>query len=194
MEKSSPWKNYYEGTREKPPRESLVDAIKLAQGRDVALDLGGGALRDSKYLLKNGFKKVIVVDKEQVVADLVHDQKDDRLESVTSTFEAFDFQPNSYDVVNAQFSLPFTRPDKFQDMFRRLEDSLKKGGIFVGQFFGDHDSWKSNSNMTFLMREQIEELLNQLQVLELREEEKYDEADNAEERHWRHIFHVTARK
>lgn len=55
----SGWKEYFVNTKDKPPRALLVTALAYVNNRDAAIDLGSGALNDSMFLLKEGFKKVV---------------------------------------------------------------------------------------------------------------------------------------
>ncbi len=193
MERSSPWKSYHEGSREKPPRESLVAALEYVEDRESALDFGAGALRDTKFLLKSDFHHVTAVDGEAAILDFAKEIGDSRLEAVVSSFEDFDFKFDSYNLINAQFSLPFTSPEKFGKVFQRLKASLKKEGVFVGQLFGLRDSWSGNASMTFHSRDQVEALFSDMQILELREIERDDRSETGDAKHW-HVFHITAKK
>ena len=192
MEKPSKWKSFFEQTKEKPPRGSLVAAIDKVRARDAALDLGAGAMRDTKFLLAQGFKRVTAVDAEESVAEYAVTLDDARLTVVFSKFESFDFPKDTYDRINAQYSLAFTAPSEFDRVFINAKTSLRKGGIFVGQFFGPRESWTSNKNLTFRSRTEVEEMLNDMQILSLQEEEKDDVIEGVP-KHW-HLFHVTARK
>lgn len=91
------------------------------------------------------------------------------------------------------FALPFTKPEHFNTVFSKIKDSLKKEGIFCGQFFGDRDEWKTNPNMTFHTEEQVKELLNGLETISFKEDEKDDKTATGDMKHW-HIFHIIARK
>lgn len=191
--KLNPWQTYHENTKERPPRESLQRALALVEERNTALDLGAGALTDTKYLIQEGFEKIVVVDSEPSIGQRSTEINNDRLEVVISKFEDFNFSPNTYDLINAQFSLPFTHPEQFIEVFERLKDSLKQRGVFVGQLFGDRDGWASDSNMTFHTSDQVKELLDGLEVMEFKEEEKDGTTAAGEQKHW-HVFHLLARK
>ena len=78
------WSTYHERTQNRPPRESLIKAVSLAREKEIALDLGAGALNDSKYLLEAGFGKVIAVDIEPTVQDAGLKIHNDNLEIVIS--------------------------------------------------------------------------------------------------------------
>jgi len=191
--KANTWKAYHEKTKERPPRESLRKALELVTKRGKALDLGAGALADSKHLLTAGFENVIAVDSEASILERAKEIKDKRLEIVISTFEDFNFVPNDCDLINAQFSLPFAHPESFTNVFGKLKDSLTTRGVFAGQLFGDRDEWKTNPNMTFHTQEEVQGLLSGLEVLELREEEKDGATVSGDSKHW-HVFHILARK
>jgi tellurite methyltransferase len=173
------------------PRKELVEALQFVQNRESALDLGAGAMQDSKYLLEQGFMEVVAVDSEPSVA--ARDLQDKRAQIVISTFEEFKFPVNKFDLVNAQFSLPFTHPREFERVFNSIKQSLKEGGILVGQLFGDRDEWTFNQDMTFLNKEEISNLLSDTEVLQMREEERDGTTAAGDEKHW-HIFNLIIRK
>ena len=193
VKKASNWDNFFEVTKKSPPRKYLVEAMKLVKNRDSALDLGAGTLRDTKFLLENNFKKVVAVDIEPVVSDFAKELNISNLEVDICSFEEFNFVPQSYDLINAQYALPFAKLEFFDEMFRRLVTSLKKDGIFVGTFFGIHDSWngKGGKAKVFLSRKQIENLFSGFEVISLLEEEEDGAVVGSEIKHW-HKFHVTA--
>jgi len=139
------WEKYYEETKEAPPRQSLVRAIEFIQNKEKALDLGSGALNDTRYLLSIGFEHVTAVDKTPVAEQEVEKLPGGKVSYEVSSFEDFDFQENTYDLINAQYSLPFTSKENFNGVFNSVIKSLKLGGVFVGQFFGDRDEWNIES-------------------------------------------------
>lgn len=192
-ERFNNWHTYHERTKDRPFRESLREGLSLVSARDIALDLGAGALTDTKHLLQSGFKKVVAVDSEPSVRDRSQEIGDDRLEVVVKRFEDFDFTPNTYDFVNAQFALPFIHPDSFNQVFEKLKNSLKADGILVGQLFGDRDGWKDDPNLTFHTSDEVRELLADLEVINLREEERDKSTAAGTPKHW-HVFHIITRK
>jgi hypothetical protein len=97
------------------------------------------------------------------------------------------------DLVNASFSLPLCPPDRFPGLWCRIVASLKVGGRFAGQLYGDHDGWAGRPGMTHIDRAAAERLLADLE-LELFEEEEVDSVTpRGKPKHW-HIFHVVARR
>jgi SAM-dependent methyltransferase len=194
MEKpKSPWSTYHERTKEAPPSKSLVEAIALVSEKDAALDVGAGALKDSKYLLQEGFDMVVALDSEPHTKEAAESIGDNRLGVIISSFEAFDFPTEEFDLVNAQYSLPFTPPESFDEIFEKMKGSLKEKGIFVGQLFGKNDDWKDRPNMTFHSLEEVIELLSGMKIIKLQEEEREGRTAAGDTKHW-HVFDITARK
>jgi tellurite methyltransferase len=169
METNNPWARYYKNVEGRPPHTNLVEAMEYVGHRDSALDLGAGSMRDTKYLLEQGFAEVVAVDSEPTIAEQA--PTDERLQVQVSSFEDYNFPTDQFDLINAQFSLPFTNPGEFERVFASIKNSLKKGGVFVGQLFGDKDEWQTNQNMTFLTKDSVDELISDMEVLQLKEQE-----------------------
>ena len=185
------WKDFYNITKGRPPWPRLVQAVSLlASGRD-ALDLGCGAGRDALFLLNQGFM-VTAVDNDSHAVALLAEFPQEHLKVVHSSFETFHFE--TYDLINAHYSLPFMPQEKFKLVFSRITQALRAHGIFVGQFFGEHDEWNTPGNqMTFLTREQAEEMLHEFNVLEFQEEDIDSHIADGTPKHW-HVYHIIAQK
>lgn len=185
------WDLFYELTKDKPPSTGLVKAIALLGHIGRALDFGCGAGRDTRYLLMQGFQ-VTAVDCEANSLAALAQFPSKRLRLVQSTFEDFTF--SNYDLINAHFSLPFIRREQFSAVFTRLKTSLKPRGIFVGQFFGIHDSWNVSANhMTFFTRDQALGELADLEMVTFEEEDTDGITAEGTAKHW-HIYHIIARQ
>jgi tellurite methyltransferase len=185
---------YIEARRVDPPRSLLVKAASLAKRKGHALDAGAGALNASKYLLFAGFAQVTALDSAPSAQAIAAELPADRLTFVLSRFEDFAFPVAAYDLVNAEFSLPFIRAENFAAVFARLLGSVRRGGIFTGQLFGPNDSWNTpESGMNFHSRAETEALLTGFDVLELDEEDHPGKTKLGDDKHW-HIFHIIARK
>ncbi len=177
------WNDYIKKTKNSNPRPLLVEALQYVE-KGKALDLGCGAGNDTRFLKEKGFE-VASVDSNEGVKEFVPD-------AITSSFEDFNFG-QGYDLVSAQYALPFNPPDSFNTMFKRLTKSLKSAGIFTGQFFGKEDSWSSNKNMTFHSENEGKDLLALYKIHVFREEKKHGKTVSGEDKFW-HVFHVIAEK
>lgn len=187
------WARFYDFTKGSPPWPLLVRAASLAPSKGRALDLGAGAGRDTRYLLEQGFQ-VTAVDAEPRSVALLSALPQTRLRVVQSSFEDFTFDVAAYDLISAQFALPFIPRDRFADVFARLKAALVPGGVFAGQFFGVNDEWNTpERDMTFLTRAEAEALLSDLETVELSEEDADGHTADGSPKHW-HIFHILARR
>jgi tellurite methyltransferase len=187
----SRWTTYYESTSERPPHESLVEAIAYVSSREAAIDVGAGAMRDTRHLLHEAFESVVALDAEPINQN--GEITDDRLTVITQAFETYDFPENNFDLVNAQFSLPFTAPESFEAVFKGILASLKPEGVFVGQLFGTNDEWSKNPRMTFHTHEDIKRLIQEMKVLKLEGREYDGKTATGTPKHW-HFFTIIARK
>ncbi|MCR6671950.1 class I SAM-dependent methyltransferase [Devosia ginsengisoli] len=188
------WYKYAERAAGRPPRPLLVEAVTRASGREAALDIGAGALNDTIHLLGAGFAHVTALDGEPIAQQIADTLPPDRFAYVISRFEDFAFPPAAYDLLNAQYALPFIRPDRFDRVFAAILAALKPGAIITGQLFGDRDDWVGTSGMTFHTRAAAEALLAPLTLLSFREEDDPNSQTlNGTAKHW-HLFHFLARR
>ncbi len=194
MNNDNRWKTYFENTKDSKPRRLLVEAIGHVKEKNEALDLGSGALNDVRYLVSLGFKHITAVDHEPIAKDIIKHFPSDIVNYVISTFEDFEFTKEKYDLVNAQFALPFSPQDTFEKLFDSIIFSLKPGGVFTGQFFGIRDEWNTgDKNRNFHTKEDAEKLLSKLKVVAFKEEENDKPTASGVMKHW-HIFHFIAIK
>lgn len=188
------WSKYVKKTKNHPPRALLVQAVSFVSEKNHALDLGAGALTDTKYLVNQGFNHVTAVDHENLAQEEYNKLPQEKVDYVITTFGQFAYSTTTFNLVNAQFALPFNPPETFAETFQKIKHSLKPGGIFVGQLFGERDEWnKARRRMSFFTRAQVDALLSDMEVLEITEEEKDQRPVVGKVKHW-HIFHIIARK
>lgn len=194
-EKGDTWKNFIDKTKDNEPRKYLVDAIKYVTEKEMALDIGAGSLRDAKHLLNSGFEKVVAVDSHPMIEEIEKEINNGRLETVVSSFENFDYSQNTYDIINAQYSLPFIEKAQFQDVINQIKKALKPNGIFVGTFFGNNDDWNkgNHSAKNFQTREDVKDMFQEFEELEFLEKEEDKFFKKNRTKHW-HTFHTTFRK
>ncbi len=188
---TSSWDKFYQITKDSLPWPLLQKAVALLDHKDDALDLGAGAGRDTVFLLEQGFH-VTAVDREGSSIAILEGLPQQNLTLVQSAFADFTFE--TYDIISAQYALPFNPKQTFNEVLAKLKRALRPGGIFTGQFFGIHDEWnKPDVGMTFLTVEQVHELLRDLELIELQEVELDGTTADKTPKHW-HLFHIIARK
>jgi len=187
---------FYRITRDQPPWPLMIRAasrVNRGEMAPTALDLGCGAGRDTRYLLAHGFH-VTAVDESEAALAYLRNLPSERLRVVRASFEDFAFDAGAYDLISAQFSLPFIRPDAFPGVFARMKAALHPGGIFAVQFFGVNDQWNREGRpMTFVTRHEAEALLSGLDTLAFEEEDKDGTIADGSPKHW-HVFHSIARR
>lgn len=94
-----------------------------------------------------------------------------------------------------QNSLVYHPSQSFVVMFERLKASLKQGGIFVGNFFGDRDKWnKPTDGRVFLSMEEVRALFVGMDILEFNEiDDPEGITASGDKKHW-HRFDVLAQR
>lgn len=195
------WSAYYQAVAGRPPRDTLLKALerfdteKSPKSPRFAVDLGCGDGRDTVELLNRGWQVLAIDGNEEAIAKL-YDRKDvdsTWLETQVMRFESLTL-PNSIDLINSSFALPFCRPEDFSNLWSKIIASLRSGGRFCGQLFGDRDTWATTyPNMTHYSKEKVEKLLRSFKVEYFEEEEHHGETAIGEQKYW-HIFHIVASK
>jgi tellurite methyltransferase len=100
------------------------------------------------------------------------------------------------DLIYASFSLPFCPPARFPGLWANIRRSLRPGGHFAGQLFGDRDEWSGQRSekppMTFCTLRAVRSLARGLKVEMLRETEE-DGQSFSGPKHW-HFFDLILEK
>ncbi len=194
------WSAYYSAVDGRPPRDTLLVALERFEAEQsatqsrFAVDLGCGEGRDTVELLKRGWRVLAIDGEKEAIARLLSRSgiHSERLETQVIRFEEISL-PKQVDLVNASFSLPFCPPEHFPSLWENIVSSLRSGGRFCGQLFGDRDSWAIYTSMNHHTREQVEVLLRPFEVEVFEEEDHPGKTALGEEKHW-HIFQLVARK
>jgi len=185
------WTRYYDAVGDEP-RDTLLDALGRFERPGFAVDLGCGTGRDTFVLLRRGWRVLAVDSHDEGIRRLRAAAGDDaNLETQTVPFEDAALPP--CELVNASFSLPFCPPERFDELWARIGESLRPDGRFCGQLFGDRDGWSHRAEITFHSRADVERLLAAYDVERLDEEEEDSTTAVGDPKHW-HLFHVVARK
>jgi hypothetical protein len=159
------WTNYYEAVADAAPHQTLLHALRLLKDDEqipgLAIDLGCGAGRDARQLLKTGWH-VFAVDSSEDALNLLSSSSNgngwqpEQLSTYLGKME--DALLPEADLINAGVSLPFCAPQKFPLLWQNICHALKPGGRFSGHFFGMDDDWAVNEAMTFQTASQVEQL------------------------------------
>ncbi|PZU99811.1 MAG: class I SAM-dependent methyltransferase [Pseudanabaena sp.] len=195
------WSAYYQAVAGRPPRDTLLktldrfDLEASPKSPRFAVDIGCGDGRDTVELLRRGWQVLAIDGNDEAIAKLCDREDIDStlLETQVMRFESVSL-PSSVDLINSSFALPFCHPDDFPNLWDKIIASLRIGGRFCGQLFGDRDTWATAyPNMNHYPKEKVEELLQSFKVEYFEEEEHYGETAIGEQKYW-HIFHIVASK
>ena len=151
VDRGQHWTDYYAATADRPPRRTLIDALaRFAPSATprFAVDLGCGDGRDTIELLLRGWS-VLAIDAEGAAIERLQSRadlpKEARFSCLCQRFEEATWPVA--DLVNASFSLPLCPPDRFPELWHRVVASLRRGGRFSGQLYGDRDEWAGRPGM-----------------------------------------------
>ncbi len=183
-------KDFLEATKNAVTSRLLLEALEHVSVKQTALDIGSGAFVDARFLANEGFS-VDAVDKSENVVDYYVPTKG--LNFFNIPIEDFKLLPERYDLVTAQYSLPFIHPDIFNEVFLKILYSIKKGGVFVGQFFGPEDEWSKNEKMTFLSLEEAVNHFSGFEILKSNEMKGMGKTAVGNEKYW-HVIEIVTKK
>jgi len=195
------WPDYYNAVTSFTPRNTLLTALANFDSEIIdvdsslfAVDLGCGEGRDTAEILRRGWRVLAIDGEPEGINRLLNNPEINHqgLQTRVVTFENL-VLPESVDLINASFSLPFCPPEYFPKLWASIITSLRGGGRFCGHLFGNRDSWAIIPSMNHHNRQQIEELLQEFVIEMLDEEEHPGKTPTGEEKYW-HIFHIVVRK
>jgi len=192
------WPGYFNAVLGKGARDTLIAALDFFERdgfyKGFAVDLAAGEGRDSLELLRRNWR-VLATDNHPEAFKHLWARVPDiwKAQLTTSEVNFCDTEIPECDMVNASFALPFCEPKHFEVLWKKIVASIRPGGRFAGQFFGDRDTWASIPNRSHHSREEILQLLEGFSIEMMREEERDDPAELRKPKHWQ-IFHVVARK
>jgi membrane dipeptidase len=187
----SGWALYFDNVAD-DPRATLLDALARFDEPGFAVDLGCGTGRDTRALLDAGWS-VLAIDGEHDAIDRLRaaiPADGGRLQTQVARFQEATWPP--CDLVNASFALPFCAPERFAALWEQIVDSLRPGGRFAGQIFGDRDSWVG-TGINAHSREEVLELLAPFDIERFEEIDEDGSTVTGKRKHW-HLFHIVARK
>jgi SAM-dependent methyltransferase len=168
-----------------------------AAGRAVprlAVDLGCGAGRDTRELLRRGWR-VLAVDAEAAAIAAVRDATPDedltRLETAVADIGTFPIP--ACDLVVASVSLQFLDAAAYEAVFERITAALPEGGRFAGYLYGDRDEAAGDPACTCPSADWIRQHLAAFELESWREREEDGHMALGDPHHM-HLIEVVARR
>ena len=186
---------YYEITKNTPPHPLVKELMKMKITPQNAIDLGCGSGKDTVFLIKNGWN-VLAIDQENT-KDMIEQELTEierkKFRFKIQKFEEVELEKN--DLLVANFSIPFCNKNYFEEFWKKITNSILEKGYFIGNFFGEHDSWNGiKENMVFLSKEQVLNLFEkEFKIVEYHEIEKDGNVGLGKRKHW-HIYNIMAQK
>jgi hypothetical protein len=130
--------------RNHSPQSLLIKTLDKITHHDSALILGDACKVNSKYLIEQeDFKSVDNVDASPLINDDYY--KSEKLHNHQMLFGAFDFPENKYDFIYGK-SITFLLPKLLEKTILKIENSLKKDGIFTSLWLLPENTTISNNN------------------------------------------------
>ncbi len=202
------WPAYFDAVHDKPPRDTLLKALERfapentadsAPTRSVAVDLGCGEGRDTRELLRCGWRVIAVDSSEVGLSRLCASVQPPSINDLVPLQIGLADVPGvlahltGVRFVNASFALPFCEPESFPSLWAWIVGVLAPGGRFAGQFFGDRDEWAPIRPGSHHTRSAVEAMLAPFQIEHFEEVDKIGgDALGGTKHH--HLFHIVARK
>ncbi len=194
------WKKYYELAKDALPAKLLrVVVEKYLPDKGKALDVGAGHLIESMFLLEKGFQ-VTAIDSSEASRELANKIINPDFNFIQDTIQQTEISENTFSLAVATHILSHIPPTDFEAVLFKILKSLKPGGIFCGNFFGERDGWNiPESTKTFLTIKKVKDYFSDLEIRFVGEREFEDtfgwaQINNLQDmKHW-HIISIVAIK
>ena len=197
QERDEHWPAYYEVTAERPSWTTTAAAADAfgehpADGPRFAVDLGCGAGRDTRELLRRGWR-VLATDMTpegpQTLWRLTPQEDRARLETEVAPLS--DFEIPVCDLVNANLILPFQPPHEYDASWQRIRAAIPVGGRFAGMLFADHDDLAADPDATCPTPDAIRSYLHDFEIEHWVEKEEDGQTALGDDHHF-HLIEVVA--
>jgi tellurite methyltransferase len=191
------WPDYYEVTAERPSWSTTklaaeAFATQPAEAPRFAVDLGCGAGRDTRELLRRGWRVLatdMTAEGVEILRRLTPPEHHERLETQVADLAAFEIPP--CDLVNANLILPFLSAEAYAATWGRIRSAIGIGGRFSGMLFGDRDQAAGEPDMTCPSPDVIRGYLAGFDIEHWSEKEEDGQTALGEPHHF-HLIEVVA--
>ena len=183
------WTNYQNKTYGGDVCKLLIEFLDNYK-IDNAIDLGCGSGNETVYMIKNGIK-VLAIDRQlnqDFILNRLSDNEKKMISFKESSFE--DVELPKTKLITAFFSIPFCNPNNFDELWTKIYNSIEDNGYFVGQLFGDRDTWNVVKSINTFSIDKVKEYLKNYNIIKLEEIEYVRESDNKK---W-HFYDIIAQK
>lgn len=190
------WNEHYKITISESPSKILAKYFDLGldgnNENKIAIDLGCGVGNDTVYLLKKAYK-VTAVDNQPSVINWIKSRVSDtsKLDFIIDNFE--DIKLSKANLIVSNLSIFFCKPQYFDRFCHEITNNIIEGGYFVGNFLGKEDEWCTDSNMTFIDKEDLYRIFQDFEIVFLLEKKFNKKTTNGKMKFW-HIYQIIARK
>jgi SAM-dependent methyltransferase len=171
--------------------------------RHLALDLGAGDGRDTRYLCEHGFNMVFAVDPKKHDSllklrgkNVVYEERTAQqfLKVGTKTPAQFD----NFNLVVCVNVLFFMSKREQHELLRRMYETLRLGGIMAFNLLGQEDQWAEEEHWSgrFFTREEImvvKQLFQPISGIGYRENQRDGTLEDGAPHYW-HLHHFICRK
>ncbi len=206
MSSKPSWPDYYAVTVDRPAWHTVTEAIALFAAEDgvpgldgageprLAVDLGCGAGRDARELLRNGWR-VLAIDTEHDAIDALRaaTAPEDRPRLATLVADIGSFILPPCDLINASVSFQFLDAAAYARTFAQIASALNAGGRFCGLLYGDRDEAAADPAYTCPSPDEIRSWLAGFEI-ESWDEREEDGTMALGDPHHIHIVEVVARR
>lgn len=127
--------NYYNLTKDLYPHVNLSNFLDFGLPPQKAIDLGCGAGRDTVALLKNNWE-VLAIDKEDtesIIKEKLESQELSNFKFSKTVFGNMNLPETN--LVVANYSLPFTKKQAFNSVWKKINKAISSNRILCRKFF-----------------------------------------------------------
>lgn len=173
---STEWMDYHLHVGDVPNQLVVGCLHDYVTRKEASLDLGAGNLRDSRFLLKNGFKRVVAVDScEDSRAFLI-----EGIEFEITPIETYVPEKDSFDFAFSCNTLFFLGVDQVATVFQNVLQGLRSGGVFACNVLGEEDDWVvQGQKVSYFDEKTLATLLDGFEILGAGESKKQSQSLNS---------------